>query len=278
MIRRGAFLLFVWLIAAGADGRAAPPELRGIVAMGAQSMASLALGNGGERWCAEGTAFGDYVVKKIDPSAGFVLLQTKDGGIQKVFLASAHIKPLPVVQLDPNWINSDRNPMYLKPADLPNGVMDRWFTKMSEAERQKWILWYLQHGWILTAREGDHGDSSFAFQNLYQEARNQKLWLKVDQFQATLSSDQQAQFTAMDGKTLVWFGTFAEPSVVALRVNQQQEQLSKFLNNLTPEQKQAYRKLFPGLAAATKPPPPNGGSPAANPPASPPPSSPNPPP
>ncbi|MBL9214584.1 MAG: hypothetical protein JNG83_03815 [Opitutaceae bacterium] len=87
------------------------------------------------------------------------------------------------------WINSTANPMLHFPQPLPLDLQRRW-AALPASEKQAIIDLYLRHGWRLVSAEVVGGAATFAWENIYEAERREKLRAGAARFEALLSPEQ----------------------------------------------------------------------------------------
>ncbi|MDI1248998.1 MAG: hypothetical protein PSV13_09065 [Lacunisphaera sp.] len=135
---------------------------------------------------------------------------------------------------DKEWINSDKNPMRMRPTPLGQADHEKWAT-LTSAEKQQIYDWYLKHGWILSVSQA--GDSmEFAYRNVFTEQRRAESRELINSFVATLNPSQRAYF---DSKHKVRpFGPAAPTEGANLSRDD-------FIASLSSEQRKKYELISP---------------------------------
>lgn len=243
-------------IAAHPEGPGAVPSsvrLRGVVLSGDHSIASVSLaGVPGATWVSEGEKVGPFFIRSIRPGSIVVSLgedgaeatvYVGDGAVLEPGEASAMADSAPGGEPEPYsraWINSPANPMLVHLQPLPIDVRRHWLD-LTGAEREEIVDFYLKHGWRLISAESAGGAMTFAWENIFEDERREKLRQNREAFAAVLDASQAHQWSQIRSNQPIFAvnGSLTpeqEAEAVARR-----KAVAEFEASLSPAQSTAYR-------------------------------------
>jgi hypothetical protein len=149
-----AALVLSWLSLGGHE-----LQLSGVVAMGAEKIASLEAKDGLRKWCAVGDQIGGYRVTQIraeevvlvDGAGKSVVVTLRAAVIGKMEAPASPKQLIPPEKLNWKWIKSDQNPMRQQPETIPEWAYANW-EALDEDIKIDLKNYYRAHGWDIQPR------------------------------------------------------------------------------------------------------------------------------
>ncbi|TVR47643.1 MAG: hypothetical protein EA425_15515 [Puniceicoccaceae bacterium] len=182
------------------NGSDTKPVFSSLVTFGDTAVVSIELKQpGGElerKWLEVGERIGDWTLEAIELEASpSVRMLKEDGSVLVLHPRQGTIAPSHPDAFDPDWINSDANPMLNNAIALPDDVRNNWLS-LSEEERAGIIQMYRNHGYDASFEppSAPHEPFRERYRPLFPEERRQRLIAIREAFEDSLSLDQLAAY------------------------------------------------------------------------------------
>lgn len=186
-----------------------------------------------------------YYVKEIRENS--VVLTERDTGREVILYLSGlgETPALPKIErYSKEWINSDENPMFYTPANIPLDIARDW-RDLTDAEKTEIIELYRNFGWNLITADTVAGSTQFAWENAYKEERMAAVKQAFADFENSLTPSQQEIYAKIKATNGLVQENEGPKSAEHERADQiRRTEWPKLRATLSPEQREIYESVF----------------------------------